>query len=498
MISASNIPLVNRAISNKDRVAIIDRGGVHRYREVINQSFKITQCLLNNTSDLKEARIAFICPPGIDYVATQWGIWQAGGITVPLCPSHPLSEIEYVINTAGVKVIIAHPEYAQFINPLIKTRNLVLIHSNTEEDISEVSLPHLEVNRKAMILFTSGTTSKPKGVVTTHRNIMAQITSLVESWEISSNDRILHVLPLHHIHGIINALYCPLWAGASCEMMSGFNADAIWEKFVKTDLTLFMAVPTIYIKLIDFWDKAGREEKEAMSTACSKMRLMISGSAPLPVDILEKWKDICGHTLLERYGMTEVGMVLSNPLHGKRKPGYVGIPLPGVNLQLVKDTGDIVTEDMKEGEIQVKGENVFQEYWGNAQSTQDAFKGDWFRTGDIAVIKNGYYRILGRDSTDIIKSGGYKISALEVEEALRSHPKIAECAIVGIKDNEWGERICAAVVTKDPCELTLDSLRIWAQTRIAKYKIPSRLKIVPHLPKNLMAKVIKPEVKKLF
>ena len=142
-------------------------------------------------------------------------------------------------------------------------------------------------------------------------------------------------------------------------MMSWFNADAIWEKFVKTDLTLFMAVPTIYIKLIAFWDKAGREEKEAMSTACSKMRLMISGSAPLPVDILEKWKDICGHTLLERYGMTEVGMVLSNPLHGKRKPGYVGIPLPGVNLQLVKDTGDIVTEDMKEGEIQVKGENVF-------------------------------------------------------------------------------------------------------------------------------------------
>lgn len=498
MIRASSIPLINRALSNQERVAIIDRRGVHSYGEVINQSVKIAQCLLRNTADLEEARVAFMTPPGIDYVAAQWGIWLAGGITVPLCLSHPISEIEYVINNAGVKIIIAHPEYGEHLSPLIENHNLILIHSNTKEDIPEVSLPNIEVNRKAMILFTSGTTSKPKGVVTTHRNIRAQITSLVESWEITADDRILHALPLHHIHGIINALYCPLWAGASCEMMPGFNADSIWERFVKSELTLFMAVPTIYVKLIASWDKAGDEEKETMSTAGSKMRLMISGSAALPVNVLEKWKAICGHTLLERYGMTEIGMALSNPLHGDRKPGYVGTPLPGIELRLVEDTGKIITEEMKEGEIQVKGENVFQEYWGNAQSTRDAFQSGWFRTGDIAVIKNGYYRILGRNSTDIIKSGGYKISALEIEEVLRSHPEIEDCAVVGINDEEWGERICAAIVTRDSCELTLDNLRLWARERIAKYKIPSRLKIVPHLPQNVMAKVTKPEVKKLF
>ena len=498
MIRASSIPLINRALTTQERVAIIDRNGVHSYGDVINQSIKIAQHLLRDTADLAEARIAFMAPPGMDYVAAQWGIWLAGGIAVPLCLSHPLSEIEYVINNAGVKFIVAHPEFEERLSPLIEAYNLILIHSNPEDNVPEVSLPNIEVNRKAMILFTSGTTSKPKGVVTTHKNISAQITSLVASWEIAEDDRILHALPLHHIHGIINALYCPLWAGASCEMMPGFNADAIWERFVKSDPSLFMAVPTIYVKLIASWEKAGREEKESMSSACSKMRLMISGSAALPVNILEKWKAIGGHTLLERYGMTEIGMALSNPLHGERKPGYVGTPLPGVELQLVDDNGEIITEEMKEGEIQVKGENVFQEYWDNAQSTRDAFSSGWFRTGDIAVIKNGYYRILGRSSIDIIKSGGYKISALEIEEVLRSHPEIDECAVVGINDEEWGERICAAIVTRDNCVLTLDNLRQWARERIAKYKIPSRLKIVPQLPQNVMAKVTKPEVKKLF
>ena len=498
MIRASSVPLVNRAASYRERIAIIDEGGTHSYGELLNESIKIAQSLLNDTSDLEETRVAFMTPPGIDYVAAQWGIWQAGGIAVPLCLSHPLPEIEYVINDASIKTIIAHPEYEKQLSPLIEKHKLKLILSTIEEDASEVSLPAIEEHRKAMILYTSGTTSKPKGVVTTHGNISAQITSLIEAWEWSENDRILHVLPLHHIHGIINALCCALWVGASCEMMARFNAEKVWARFIKSDLTLFMAVPTIYVKLIAAWERVGSEEKEKMSTACNKMRLMVSGSAALPVNILEKWKTICGHTLLERYGMTEIGMALSNPLYGERTPGYVGTPLPGVDLQLVEDTGEIITEEMKEGEIQVKGENVFLEYWNNAQSTQAVFQGGWFRTGDIAIIKNGCYRILGRNSTDIIKTGGYKISALEIEEVLRSHPKIAECAVVGINDEEWGERICAAIVTKDDATLTLDNLRRWASERLAPYKIPRRLKIVKRLPQNVMAKVTKPEVKKLF
>ena len=213
---------------------------------------------------------------------------------------------------------------------------------------------------------------------------------------------------------------------------------------------------------------------------------MMSGSAALPRHVLDRWKEITGHVLLERYGMTEVGMALSNPLRGERRPGHVGQPLPGVSARLV------------DGELQLKGPGVFSEYWRHPESTGESFTDGWFRTGDIAVTEDGSYRLLGRSSVDIIKSGGDKFSALEIEEMLRAHPAIGECAVVGVEDAEWGQRVCAAVELRPGNELALSDLREWAKTRMAPYKIPKDLKCVSHLPRNAMGKVVKPEVATFF
>jgi malonyl-CoA/methylmalonyl-CoA synthetase len=280
--------------------------------------------------------------------------------------------------------------------------------------------------------------------------------------------------------------------------MSRFDAEAVWDRFIRRDYTLFMAVPTVYVRLITAWENASPEKKDLMTAACMKFRLMVSGSAALPVSVFEKWKTITGQVFLERYGMTEIGMGISNPLHGERRPGFVGLPLPGVDVRLVDESGNRVEREGVTGEIQVKGQTVFLEYWRRPEATRKAFAEGWFYTGDVAVVENGYYRILGRNSVDIIKTGGYKVSALEIEEMLRTHHDIKECAVVGVEDLEWGERVCAAVVLKSNGALNLGELRNWAKKRIAAYKVPSRLLVLEDLPRNAMGKVTKPEVKKIF
>jgi malonyl-CoA/methylmalonyl-CoA synthetase len=224
---------------------------------------------------------------------------------------------------------------------------------------------------------------------------------------------------------------------------------------------------------------------------------MVSGSAALPLSTLERWKEISGHTLLERYGMTEIGMALSNPLRGERVPGSVGTPLPDVEVQLVGEDGERVAPGVV-GEIEVRGPSVFPEYWGRPDATRDAFRDGWFRTGDAAVVESGCYRILGRTNIDILKTGGHKVSALEVEEALRQHPAVAECAVVGVPDAEWGERVAAAVVLNHGDALELSSFRVWAKELLSAHKVPSRLLVLDALPRNAMGKVMKPALAALF
>lgn len=492
-----NLPLITRAEENNEKIAIITDEGAFTYQDLLQISSRMATSLLKNAQDLQEQRVAFLIPSGFEYVATQWGIWRAGGIAVPLCISHPRPELEYVITNSGAAIIIAHPNFEDILRLIATEQNLRFILTSETLPDHVGHLPEIDITRRALILYTSGTTGKPKGVVTTHQNIQAQVTSLTTAWEWTSSDRILHILPLHHIHGIINVLTCALWAGAECQMLSKFDAETVWNRICDGGLTLFMAVPTIYVKLIAAWKTTSSDRQKSMTAGCGKMRLMVSGSAALPVQVLEKWQSISGHFLLERYGMTEIGMALSNPLHGQRYSGYVGEPLPQVEVRLVDESGEIVPPGTP-GEIQIKGPGVFLEYWQNPQATAKAFQDSWFCTGDIAVVENGNYRILGRMSVDIIKTGGYKVSALEIEEVLTTHPDIQEGAVVGVADPEWGERVCAALVLQPQRQLTLESFRSWAKEQLAVYKIPTKILIVEELPRNAMGKVTKPTVVELF
>jgi malonyl-CoA/methylmalonyl-CoA synthetase len=321
--------------------------------------------------------------------------------------------------------------------------------------------------------------------------------SLVEAWEWSADDAILLCLPLHHVHGIINVVSCALWSGATCHMLPRFDANAVWDHIAGGKITLFMAVPTVYAKLIAAWDAASPSRRAELTQACISLRLMVSGSAALPVNTLHCWKEISGHTLLERYGMTEIGMALSNLLRGERVPGSVGTPLPDVEVRLVGEDGRSAPTGTP-GEIEVRGPNVFGEYWGQPDATRGAFRDGWFRTGDTAVVEGGVYRILGRTSVDILKTGGHKVSALEIEEVLREHPAVAECAVVGVPDPEWGERVSAAVVLNDGAALDLSSLREWAKESLAPHKLPSRLLVLDVLPRNALGKVVKPTLTAMF
>ncbi|MCP9766141.1 acyl-CoA synthetase [Lacihabitans soyangensis] len=482
-----------------DKCAILDKGVAFRYADLHSKSAQIASKLLNGEADLQQKRVAFMVSPGFDYVAFQWGIWRAGGVAVPLCITYPLPSLKYVIEDTGAEIVIAGPEYVDILIPLVhaNTFKFYTIADFSANELSEFNLPEISTDRNAMILYTSGTTSLPKGVVTSHANLEAQISTLVKAWHWTSADHTVCVLPLHHVHGIINVISCALWAGATVEFLEGFSPEKVFGAFAFGKINVFMAVPTIYFKLITYWDNLPDTEKAEITENLQKFRLMVSGSAALPVSVMEKWQEISGHTLLERYGMTEIGMGISNPYEGERKAGYIGKPLPGVSVRLIDEYGVIEKEEVP-GEIQIKGANVFKEYWGKAEATEKAFTEDgWFKTGDVAVVENGYYRILGRDSVDIIKSGGYKISALEIEEVLRKHPQLNDCAVVGIPDDEWGELVVASIVVRNKA-LDLKQLNEWMRGMIPAYKTPRKYLIVEELPRNAMGKVTKNDVKELF
>ena len=500
------LPVIAQANNNLNKPAIFCEGEQYSYAQLLNASAHFGTRMLDNQMDLMEARIAFMVNPGFDYVKTLWAIWQAGGIAVPLCITHPLPSLEYVLEDTGASTLIISREYLSVLQPYIDKTNIKVFivedqinPANTQATPSfEISFPTIELSRKALILYTSGTTNKPKGVVTTHENIIAQITTLVSSWEWSEKDNTICVLPLHHVHGIINVVCCSMWVGATCTFIPNFSPKNIFDLFGGNAINVFMAVPTIYFKLMTYLESITTEEQVALKNLMSKFRLMVCGSAALPVSVMERWEQYSGQRLLERYGMTELGMAISNPYKGARKASYVGLPLPGVSIKLVNDQYEEVAFG-EPGEIIVLGKNVFLEYWQKPEATKETFTKDgWFKTGDIAVIEDGYYRIMGRSSVDIIKSGGYKISALEIEEVLREYEHITDCAVVGIPDEEWGELIVATLVLNEVEKLDEKKLNEWLIQKMAGYKKPRKYLILQELPRNAMGKVVKNEVKKLF
>jgi len=509
-VQTTDVPVLPaRARQHGHLVAIVDRAGSCTYAELLAGAERLGASLLAEARDLAEARVLLLTPPTHAFVVGQWATWLAGGVSVPLSPAQPPAEWRYVAGDARATHAVVAPEFADAFAPVAREFGLRVLAPVAPHDPFDTgngfashppAWPALTRDRRALMLYTSGTTNRPKGVVLTHGTLEAEMTCLVEAWAWTAADCILHVLPLNHTHGLVNILGCALWSGAVCELAPAFDPIAVWTRLASGDLSLFMAVPTVYRRLIAAWHEATPDQQRRWAVGAAAMRLFVSGSAALPVRLLDEWRDITGHTLLERYGMTEIGMALSNPLDGERRPGSVGTPLPGVEIRLLDDEARDV-EPGTPGELHVRGAGVFLEYWDRPEATAEAFRpGGWFRTGDVAVLEDGRYRLLGRRSVDIIKTGGEKVSALEIEDALRDHPAIADCAVVGLPDAEWGEMVAVVVVVEPDGGPVPDlaALRDWARARLAPAKLPRRLLVADALPRNAMGKVSKPQVIQMF
>ena len=482
-------PLPDRVVGHDQRVGIVDPAGEWTFARIDDDAVHLAGALEVEHGD----RVAVLCTPGHDVVTAVLACWHAGAIAVPLHPPNPDAESAYALDDSGAATIVASPAHRDAAARLAASAGIRLVDVAADGLVHRLS-PRLD--KPALMIYTSGTTGRPKGAVHTHRSLAAMVDGMVTAWGWSAADRTVLVLPLNHVHGLINVTFTALAVGAWCEAPGGFDASGVWERFSSGAITVFMAVPTVYARLTAAWEAADDVTRSRWSAGAAGLRLMVSGSAALPVSTLEQWRQLTGQTLLERYGMTELGMVLSNTLD-HRVPGHVGEPMPDVEVRVVDDTGAAVPEGQP-GELLVRGSQVFAGYWERPDATADAFVDGWFRTGDVGVHEPGGYRLLGRSSVDIIKTGGEKVSALEIEEVYRTHPSIADCAVVGIDDMEWGQRVALAAVPTPEASPDGDTLRGWGKERLAAAKVPTRFSFVQELPRNTLGKVVKSEVVKLF
>ena len=489
-------PLWERLEKHADAILIQDEGGEKTGRQLRDGAACLSAHIVR--LGIKPGDRVLMCvPPGAAYVETLLAIWRSGGVALPLALSHPPAEWTYFAKDVEARHVIAHGRMEEPIAAWAKREGLhCVLHSELDRTpqplIEEACHTKTQPEDDAMILYTSGTTSRPKGVVFSHGQLECHIQTLCDAWQWTSTDRVLHVLPLHHVHGIVNLLLCSLWSGARCEFVPRFQAEDVWRRFREDDLTVFMAVPTIYQKLMDAFEEMKPDDQKRSRHKAASFRLMVSGSAALPESLFRQWERATSQTLLERYGMTEIGMALSNPYDGPRLPGTVGAPLPGVEVRLVDEDGAEVKTEPAQGEIQVKGPGVFKRYWRRESATKEAFTAQgWFRTGDMAERKDGIFRILGRNSVDIIKTGGYKVSALEIESVFLQHPAIRACAVVGLPDTTWGEQVVLVLEKGTHGSVSEDVLWAFAREHLAPYKIPKSVQMVDTLPRNALGKLQK-------
>jgi malonyl-CoA/methylmalonyl-CoA synthetase len=341
----------------------------------------------------------------------------------------------------------------------------------------------------AILFYTSGTTGPPKGCMMSQKSCAINLERIREAWGITREDRLMHVLPLNHGHGLYVALTGCLLAGCFILMKERFDPEDVLLDIDKHQLTLFMGVPTHYHRFLQV------AEKERFSL--KSMRLFISGSAPLSEQDFNDFQKTFGHTVLERYGMTEIGIHLSNPLAGRRLAGKVGFPLPGTEARVTDVYTGQILEQNQVGELEVRGPNVFSGYWRKPEETEKSFKeGGWFKTGDLVKVdENGYFSIVGRVK-DLIISGGLNISPLEVEKVLNTHASVLESAVIGVPNRDFGERVVAYLVLKEGGETpSLKEIQDTCREHLASYKKPKEIYVVDQLPRNTLGKVLKKELR---
>ena len=420
------------------------------------------------------------------------GVLRAGLVYHPLNTAYALDEMRYFLGNAEPGLLVCDPQRVADYEPLC--REFKIAHLNTLDDAGQGSLSDAvavcddtfdTVTRTgddlAALLYSSGTTGRPKGIMLSHQNLRANAESLVALWGFSSNDVLLHVLPIYHVHGLFVAVHCALMSGASMHWLSRLDVKAI--RALLPQSTVMMGVPTYYTRLL--------ADPEFGHDDCVNMRLFISGSAPLLEETFNDFARRTGHTILERYGMTETGMNTSNPLDGERRAGTVGLPIPGVEVR-VRDTANQPLADGTIGELQVRGPNVFKGYWRMPEKTAADFTDDgWFITGDQARIEHdGYVSIVGR-SKDMVISGGLNVYPKEVEALINDLPGVQESAVFGVPHPDFGEAVVATIVRDGSTLISEEDVLLALENKLARFKQPKKIQFADALPRNAMGKVQK-------
>ncbi len=475
-----------------DRVAVVDERGETSFAQLGRVAGAVSAELVSR--QLAGRRVAMLVTQGAGWLQAFFGVVGAGAVAVPLSPLHPEAEQKWFVEASRSEAIIVSRDMAHRVAPYADGRFVLVVEDVTPAGVVPRA-PSTSVADVATILYTSGTTGKPKGALITGGNLFDLARLVGAAWEWRETDVLLHTLPLHHLHGLGISLFVSVLAGGRTRMMAKFDADRVWDAL--PEATVLMGVPTMHKKLLDAFD-ASASHRDRRASAMRKLRLLTSGSAALPATIGERLRDLSGDYPLERFGMTEIGVGMSNPLRGVRVPGTCGPALPGMEIRIVDEHG-AEARPGEPGEIWIRGPTVFAGYDGLDDATRAAFSDGWFRSGDTATwTEAGYGKILGRTSVDILKSGGYKLSALEIEEVLREHPVVADVAVVGLPDETWGEIAVAAVMLRAGAAGAPDpDLRAWAKSRLAAYKVPKHVLYFDELPRNPVGKVIKPELARL-
>ncbi len=426
-------------------------------------------------------RVALHLPNSPELVVALLGNHLLGVVTVPVISAATMRELEYVAGRAEISGLVGSDPFPGRVGMQLLKEEFWQAVQEQGGGFPESDDPEAP----ALLCFTSGTTARPKGVLLTHRNIRSNLRDLIRVWQWTREDRLLLTLPLFHVHGLVVALHG--WAMTGCQaiLTRKFDPAQVLDLLTHGGCTLFMGVPTMYHRMVSAFDPQVH--------SFDNLRLAISGSAPMSVELHRKCREMTGQTILERYGLTETIMNTSNPFHG-RLPGSVGLPLPSVQLRLIDDRMREIRKEKQIGEVCVRGPNVFGGYWKDPEATSKAFLGDWLRTGDAGYRdENGYYHLVGRMSVDLINSGGYRIGSREVEDVLERHPGVREVAVVGLPDPDLGERVAAFVVTDGTAGR--EDLAEHCRSALALYKCPRVILLVDSLPRNAMGKVTKTVLK---
>ncbi|MDM0003376.1 malonyl-CoA synthase [Variovorax sp. J22G73] len=478
-----------------DSIAVETESGLfYSWRDIERASAMIAN-LLDALKLEPGARIAVQVEKSVEAMLLYLATLRAGYVFLPLNTAYQSAEIEYFIGNAEPAVVVCTSRNALWVAPIATaagTKHVFTLDDDRTGTLLEVAAlcsdQHVPARRKAddmaAILYTSGTTGRSKGAMLSHGNLLSNAEVLKDYWGWTEGDVLIHALPIFHVHGLFVALHGALLNGSKMLWFSKFDPKRIVQKL--PEATVFMGVPTLYVRLL--------AEPGLTRKAVANMRLFIAGSAPLLIETFDEWRERTGHTILERYGMSETAMLTSNPYkpeQGERRGGTVGFALPGVQLRVRDDSGrDCTTDEI--GNIEVSGPNVFAGYWRMPEKTKEEFTADgFFKTGDVGKIDGlGYITIVGR-SKDLIISGGYNVYPAEIEGYINEMAGVAESAVVGVPHPDFGEVGVAIVIAKAGASLDAEAIVADLKSKLANFKIPKRCFVVPELPRNTMGKVQK-------